>query len=109
MVTDLILFFAYAERALWMWIKLAATAFLTVNAFVFLVPMMPELLALAKASVLAGELGKAFHALEGKEQLVGMSNVIPLVTEMVMGAFRPAFTRPGPGVTVRKRAGVRRS
>lgn len=108
-VTDLVLFFAYGERALWMWIKLAATAFLTVNAFVFLVPMMPELLALARASVPAGELSQGFHALEGKEQLVGVSNVIPLVTEMVMGAFRPAFTRPGPGVTIRKQAGVRRS
>ena len=41
-VTDLILYFAYGERAWWMRVKLAATAFLTVNAFVFLVPMMPE-------------------------------------------------------------------
>ena len=92
-VTDLILWFAYGERAWWMRIKLACTAFLTVNAFVFLVPMMPELLAMAKASVPGGELSAAFLALEGKEQLVGMSNVIPLITEMVMGAFKPKITR----------------
>jgi len=92
-VTDLILFFAFRERAWWMRIKLACTAFLTVNAFAFLVPMMPELLALAQASLPAGELSEAFHTLEGREQLVGMSNVIPLITEMVMGSFRPAISR----------------
>lgn len=92
-VTDLILWFVYGERAWWMRIKLACTAFLTVNAFVLLVPMMPELLALAEASVPDGTLSEAFLALEGREQLVGMSNVIPLVTEMVMGAFRPKITR----------------
>ena len=92
-VTDLILWFAYDVRAWWMRIKLACSAFLTVNAFVFLVPMMPELLALAEASVPDGALSEAFLALEGREQLVGMSNVIPLVSEMVMGAFRPRITR----------------
>ncbi|MCK8464585.1 enoyl-CoA hydratase [Aliiroseovarius sp. S1339] len=92
-VTDLILWLAYGERAWWMRIKLACTAFLTVNAFVFLVPMMPELLTLAEASVPNGKLSEAFLALEEREKLVGMSNVIPLVTEMVMGAFRPKITR----------------
>lgn len=91
-LTDLMLWFAYGERAWWMRIKLACTAFLTINAFVFLVPMMPELLALAEASVPAGKLSDAFLTLEGREQLVGMSNVIPLVMEMVMGAFRPKIT-----------------
>lgn len=88
-LVDLILFFGFGERAWWMRIKLACTAFLTVNAFVFLVPMMPQLLDLAKASIPEGELSAAFHALEGKEMLVGMSNILPLLTEMVMGAFRP--------------------
>ena len=92
-LTDMILWFAYQEREWWMWIKLACTAFLTVNAFIFLVPMMPELLELAKASILAGTLSEAFLDLEGREALVGMSNVIPLLTEMVMGAFRPALGR----------------
>lgn len=92
-VIDLILFFGLGERAWWMRIKLAMTAFLTINAFVFLVPMVPELLTLAKASIPDGTLSGAFHTLEGKEVLIGMSNVIPLITEMVMGAFKPRFTR----------------
>lgn len=92
-LTDLTLWFVYRERAWWMRVKLACTAFLTINAFVFLVPMMPQLLELAQASVPAGKLSQAFHDLEGREKLIGMSNVIPLILEMVMGAFRPALSR----------------
>lgn len=92
-LADLVQLFALGERAWWMRIKLACMAFLTVNAFVFLVPMMPELLTLAKASIPAGELSEAFLRLEHREQLVGMSNVIPLITEMLMGTFRPRLTR----------------
>ncbi len=88
-LVDLVLLFFFGERAWWMRIKLAMTAFLAINAFVFLVPMMPELLALAKASIADGQLSPAFLELEATEQLVGMSNVIPLITEMVMGTFRP--------------------
>ncbi len=90
---DLILFLGFAERAWWMRIKLAMTAFLTVNAFVFLVPMMPHLLELAQTSVPEGALSAPFHALEDKEKLVGMSNIIPLLTEMIMGAFKPRLTK----------------
>lgn len=92
-LTDLYAFWAFGDRAWWMRIKLACTAFLAVNAFVFLVPMMPELLDLAKASIPQGALSDAFHTLEGTEALVGMSNVIPLVTEMVMGAIKPKLTK----------------
>ena len=98
-VTDLTLFLVYKERAWWMRIKLAMTAFLTVNAFVFLVPMMPELLALAEASIPEGQLSQAFLDLEARETLVGMSNVVPLIIEMIMGSFRPrlfAERRRGP-------------
>lgn len=91
-LTDLTLWFGYHERAWWMRIKLLCTAFLAVNAFVFLVPMMPQLLGLAEASVPAGHLSDAFHALEGKEKMVGMSNIIPLIAEMVLGAFRPKIS-----------------
>lgn len=59
-LVDLVLFFIFAERPWWMRIKLAMTAFLVVNAFVFLVPVMPELLALAKASIPAGQLSSEF-------------------------------------------------
>lgn len=92
-LADLILWFGYGERAWWMRVKLACTAFLTINAFVFLVPMMPQLLALAEASVPAGALSQSFIDLEATEKLVGMSNVIPLVIEMLMGGFRPAISR----------------
>jgi len=92
-ITDLMLFFIFAERAWWMWIKLAAMTFLTVNAAVFLVPMMPELLAMAEAGVVDGELSEAFHALEAREQLVGMSNIIPLLIELIMGGFKPAISK----------------
>ncbi|MCV6593147.1 MAG: enoyl-CoA hydratase [Silicimonas sp.] len=81
---DLIFYFHYGERGNWMKVKAAMMAFLAVNAFVFLVPMMPELRALAKAGDMA-----AFPALEGREALIGMSNAIPLVVEMVLGHFRP--------------------
>ena len=88
-ICDLILWFHYGERANWMKVKLVMVAFLTVNAFVFLVPMMPELRALAAASPPTGPVSQAFHDLEATEKLVGMSNVIPLLTEMVMGSFKP--------------------
>ena len=88
-ITDLLLFFAYGETAWWMRVKLAMTAFLTINAFVFLVPMMPDLLTLAQSSIPIGHLTDAFLTLEGTEKLIGMSNVIPLAIEMIMGSFRP--------------------
>lgn len=86
---DLTLWFVYGVRDNWMKVKLALMAFLTINAFVFLVPMMPELKALAQASIPAGALSTAFHALEGKEAIVGMSNAIPLVLELILGSFKP--------------------
>lgn len=93
LICDLVLVLIFKERAWWMRIKLAMMAFLTINAFVFLVPMMPQLLALAEASVRSGELSQAFRDLEAREQIVGMSNVIPLVTELAMGGLRPKITR----------------
>lgn len=96
-ICDLLLWFVYGERAWWLKIKLAMSAFLAVNAFVFLVPMMPDLLGLAKDSIALGGLSDAFLALEGKEKLVGMSNVIPLFIELVMGSFRPRLFRERKG------------
>lgn len=86
---DLVLYFGYKVRANWLKAKLLMAAFLSVNAFVFLVPMMPELLQMAKESLPTGVVSAEFIALEGKEALVGMSNVIPLVLEILLGAFRP--------------------
>lgn len=90
---DLTLYFGFGERAYWMKVKLAMVAFLSFNAFVFLVPMMPDLLALAKAAQPEGVLPEAFHEREATEALVGMSNVLPLVIEMLMGGFKPRLFR----------------
>ena len=88
-LADLVLYFGYNVRANWLRAKLAMGAFLSINAFVFLVPMMTELLQLAKESLPAGVVSAEFTELEEKEALVGMSNVIPLVLEILLGAFRP--------------------
>ncbi len=62
---------------------------LSINAFIFLVPMMPELVELAHTSIPNNELRPAFIEKENIEKLVGMSNIIPLIIELIMGSFRP--------------------
>jgi hypothetical protein len=86
---DAALWFHWKVRDRWMIIKLLCQAFLADNAFVFLVPMMPELLSLAKATDPLGPVSHAFHELEATEALIGMSNIIPLLTQIIMGAFKP--------------------
>lgn len=86
---DLLLFFQYKQKPNWLKIKLLMVVFLTINAFVFLVPMMPELVQLAKESIPAGKISQAFLDKEHTEQLVGQSNVIPLILELVLGSFKP--------------------
>lgn len=78
-------------------VNILMTAFLAVNAFYFLVPMMPELVALAKESLPSGEVSQAFLDRARIEQLVGMSNVIPLIIEMVMGSFKPSLGKERTG------------
>lgn len=65
------------------------TAFLSINAFVFLVPMMPEMLQLAKVSLPACVVSKAFIKRGEAEALIGISNVIPLALKLMLGSFRP--------------------
>ena len=89
LVCDLTLWFGYGVRANWMKVKLVLMAFLTINAFVFLVPMIPELRAMAEASIPDGVLPEEFHELEAREALVGMSNALPLALELILGAFKP--------------------
>lgn len=88
---DITLYFRFAVKPNWLKAKLLCMAFLTVNAFVFLVPMMPELLNLAKESLPSGNISEEFLEKAHIEQLVGMSNVIPLLTEMILGSFKPKF------------------
>ena len=88
-VCDLVDFFRLNPKPNWLKLKLFCMAFLAINAFVFLVPMMPELVQLAKESLPSGEISQSFLEKAHIEQLVGMSNVIPLLTEMVVGSFKP--------------------
>lgn len=87
--SDLILLYHFEVKPNWLKLKLLMTAFLAINAFVFLVPMMPELVALAKLSLPTGEVSQDFLDKAHSEQLVGMSNVIPLVSELLLGSFKP--------------------
>lgn len=89
-VSDLVLLYLFDTKPNWFKAKLAMTAFLAVNAFVFLVPMMPELVELAKVSV-EQKTGVSQEFLEKahKEQLVGMTNIIPLSCELILGSFKP--------------------
>jgi len=89
MVCDLFLYFALGVKANWLKGKMLMMTFLTVNAFVFLVPMMPELVELARESLPSREVSQAFLDRTATEQLVGMSNVIPLSLELVLGSFKP--------------------
>lgn len=88
-ICDLVLYFALGVKANWLKGKMLMMAFLTTNAFVFLVPMMPELVTLARDSLPSGEVSQAFLDRTATEQLVGMSNAIPLILEMVLGSFKP--------------------
>ncbi len=88
-ICDLIMYFQFEVKPNWLKIKLAMMVFLATNAFIFLVPMMPELVAMAKASIPAGQLSQEFLDRTRTEQLVGMSNVIPLLIEFVLGSFKP--------------------
>ena len=87
-ITDVILFFTYKVKPNWLKLKMVMTAILAVNAFIFLVPMMPELVLLAKESI-PGEISQEFIAKEHTEQFVGQLNVLPLLFELVLGSFKP--------------------
>ncbi len=89
LAVDFISWKLYSIVPNWLRFKIAMMAFLSINAFVFLVPMMPELTELARTSIPAGEVSQAFLDLAYKEQLVGMSNVIPLLLEILLGSFKP--------------------
>ena len=89
LVSDLILYFQYQTKPNWLKLKFVMMTFLTINAFIFLVPMMLELVQLAKDSLPSGKVSQAFLDKAHTEQLVGMSNVILLVLELLLGSFKP--------------------
>lgn len=90
LISDAALWFQLKIKPNWFKAKLAMTAFLAVNAFVFLAPMMPELVAMAKESMKQGTaISQAFIDKAETEKLVGMTNIIPLVLELIFGSFKP--------------------
>ncbi len=89
-LSDLYLYFTYEIRPNWLKVKMIMMAFLAINAFVFLVPMMPELRELARSSMdLGTALSQAFFDKFAREEIVGISNSLPLLIEILMGSFRP--------------------
>ena len=88
-ISDILLYRSFEVKPNWLKIKFVLIAFLTINAFVFLVPMMPELANLARLSMESGALSEEFLELSKKEGIVGASNAIPLLLEILLGSFRP--------------------
>jgi predicted membrane protein len=88
-ISDILLYISFKMKPNWLKIKFIAVAFLTINAFVFLVPMMPELVALAKESIPTGSISESFLEKEHKEQFIGQLNILPLIVELVLGSFKP--------------------
>ena len=59
-ICDFILYFRFQVKPNWLKAKMLCMAFLTINAIVFLVPMMPELLNLARESLPDGRVSEDF-------------------------------------------------
>jgi hypothetical protein len=88
-VADIWMYRSFEVKPNWLKVKFFMIAFLTINAFIFLVPMMPELVELANQAVLNGAFSEEFLALANKEAIVGASNAIPLLLEILLGSFKP--------------------
>lgn len=92
-ISDLSIYFQFDVKPNWLKAKLLLTTFLAINAFVFLVPMMPELVKLAHDSLPDGTVSQAFLDKTHTEQLIGMTNAIPLLLELVLGSFKPKLLK----------------
>ena len=88
-IADVVSWKLYEVVPNWLKWKLGMMTFLSINAFVFLVPMMPEMKTLAQASLPAGEVSQQYLDKAYTEQLIGMSNVVPLILEILLGSFKP--------------------
>lgn len=89
LLADIYIYKHYQVTPNWLKIKLLMLGFLSINAFVFLVPMMPELVALAKESIPNGNVSEAYLDKAKVEAMIGMSNAIPLLIELALGSFKP--------------------
>lgn len=76
----------YITKPLWLKVKYACMAFLTINAFVFLVPMMPEMTELAAQNIELGAISSAYKNSAAKEMIVGISNALPLLIMVILSA-----------------------
>lgn len=88
-ITDCYYYYSFDVKPNWIKAKLLLLAFLSINAFVFLVPMMPELVALAKDSIPNGVVSDEYLEKAELEQYIGMSNAIPLLLEILIGSLKP--------------------
>lgn len=88
-ISDILLYRSFEEKPNWLKLKFVMITFLTINAFVFLVPMMPELVELAKLSVENGKVSQEFLDTAEIEAIVGASNSLPLLFELLLGSFKP--------------------
>jgi len=88
-ISDILLYRSLKQKPNWLKLKFVMITFLTINAFVFLVPMMPQLVELAKLSVEAGAVSQEFLETAQMEAMVGASNGLPLLFEVLLGSFRP--------------------
>ncbi len=93
LICDLYLYYSYEVVPNWLKVKLAMMAFLAINAFVFLVPMMPELRELAFIGLETNVVSEEFLSRLATEEMIGASNSIPLLIEILMGSFRPKILK----------------
>lgn len=77
----------YKIKPMWLKIQYACMAFLTINALVFLVPMMPELTSLAVKNIETGKITSAYKDMANKEMFIGISNALPLLIMVVLSGL----------------------
>ena len=88
-MSDILLYMSLKQKPNWLKLKFVMITFLTINAFVFLVPMMPELVELARLSVAHGKVSQEFLDTAQIEAMIGTSNALPLLFEILLGSFKP--------------------
>jgi hypothetical protein len=79
----------YQPKPLWLKVQFVCMVFLIINAFLFLVPMMPELHELAAQNIALGYITDAYQAKAHTEMLIGISNALPLLLVLILGVFGP--------------------
>lgn len=85
--------FDYLIKPAWLKLNYLCMAFLAVNAVVLLVPMMPEVTQLARENMILGVISPAYKDAVTTEMWIGISNVIPLITMVVLSTIGPKFNK----------------